>query len=265
MPMQIMQTMIIPIIKNAKGLQTDKNNYRPIALTCILSKVLETFILNKFVSNLVTSDFQFGFRPQHATDMCIFALKEVIDFYTNNSSPLYICFLDASKAFDKLNHWILFDKLLSCYNIPVFIVRILCYWFCMQQFVVKWASVVSVPFSVLNGVRQGGILSPLLFNIDIDNLSDRLRSSKVGCHIGVTCFNLLFYAGDAVLLAPTPHSLQILVNICEEFCQANEIVYNAKKTVCMLFCPKSWSGVIEHPIYLYNRTLNYFTNKKQDV
>ena len=56
--------------------------------------------------------------------------------------------------------------------------------------------------------------------------------------------------------------LQILVNIREEFCEANEIVYKAKKTVCMLICPKSWSDVNEHPIYLYNRTLNYVTSYK---
>ena len=59
------------------------------------------------------------------TDMCIFALKEVIEFYNSRSSPLYMCFMDASKAFDKINHFYLSNNnnnnnnlfLIKCYII----------------------------------------------------------------------------------------------------------------------------------------------------
>ena len=70
-------------------------------------------------------------------------------------------FLDASKAFDRLNHWLLFDKLITR-GIPLIVIRILVYWYSNQQFCVRWVNTLSAEFYVTNGVRQGGILSPVL-------------------------------------------------------------------------------------------------------
>ena len=69
-------------------------------------------ILNRCRYNLVSSDHQFGFKEKHSTDMAVYVLKEVIDHYLRNRSPVFVCFLDTRKAFDRVNHWILFDKLL---------------------------------------------------------------------------------------------------------------------------------------------------------
>ena len=80
-PLKLMETIIVPIIKDCKGVLTDKDNYRPIALTCISSKILELMILKRCQDNLKTRDSQFSFKKKHSTDMCIFALKEVIEFY----------------------------------------------------------------------------------------------------------------------------------------------------------------------------------------
>ena len=51
-----------------------------------------------------------GFKKQHSTDMCIFTLKSVITYYTRQKTPVFSYFLDASKAFDRVNHWKLFQK-----------------------------------------------------------------------------------------------------------------------------------------------------------
>ena len=104
LPLKFMDTVLIPILKDTKGDITDCNNYRPIAITCIMSKILETVILLKYQNILSSTDNQFAFKKKHSADQCIFILKEIIDFYTSNMSPVYICFMDASKAFDRVNH-----------------------------------------------------------------------------------------------------------------------------------------------------------------
>ena len=82
--------------------------------------------------------------------MCIDCLKQVSDFDIQYWSPMYICFLDASIAFDKSNHWNLFSKLLDR-NVPRIIVRILLMWYNQQSFIVQWNGYLSTPFQVLNG------------------------------------------------------------------------------------------------------------------
>jgi len=64
-----------------------------------------------------------------------------------------------------------------------------------------------------NGTRQGGVLSPLLFSIYIRDLLGAVTSSGVVCFIGDQCVNILAYADDLVLLAPSWHALQLLLNI----------------------------------------------------
>ena len=96
---------------------------------------------------------------------------------------MYCAFLDASKAFDQVNHYMLFKKLIER-NMPICFVRILYYWYSKQNMKVKWGNCLSSPFSVSNGVRQGGVLSPYLFALYIDDLSVKLNCVKAGCFLG---------------------------------------------------------------------------------
>ena len=79
-------------------------------------------------------------------------------------------FLDVSKAFDNENHYVLFEKLIKR-GIPLYIVRILVFWHATKKIYVHWKYLMSESFSVTNGVRQGGILSPYLFCVYMDDLS----------------------------------------------------------------------------------------------
>ena len=132
-----LENVIIPVIKNKSGDATDKHNYRPIAISTTMSKVLELLMLHKIDSYLYTTDNQFGFKQNHCTDMCIYALRQTIDNYKRNSSPVFICYVDASKAFDRVNHWCLFKKLFNR-DIHITEIRLLVRWYGSQLYRVRW-------------------------------------------------------------------------------------------------------------------------------
>ena len=143
---------LVPVLKDKAGKLNSIDNYRPIALASILSKVLERILLTRLEMFIITADNQFGFKKKHGTDLCIFALKEMIDSYSSRNSTVFLCFIDASCAFDRINHAKLFQKLLDR-GIPKYIVRILMFWYANQKMLIKWGNVTSSPFSVSNGVR----------------------------------------------------------------------------------------------------------------
>ena len=101
-------------------------------------------------------------------------------------------FLDASKAFDRVKHSMLFTKLLRC-GAPGYIVRLLMFWYAHQTMCVRRGSSVSSKCTVSNGVRQGGIRSPFLFNVYMDDLSVNLKECPTGCIAGGTIVNHLMY------------------------------------------------------------------------
>ena len=104
LPQELMDTILIPVVKNKGGNVSDSGFYRPIAIANVVSKVLESILLSRCEEFLITTDNQFGFKPHHSTDMCIYTLKEVLHFYRSRGSPVFLCSLDASKAFDRVNH-----------------------------------------------------------------------------------------------------------------------------------------------------------------
>ena len=272
LPSEFMKTAIVPIIKNKTGDTSNKNNYRPIALVTACSKIFELCILSIIENYICTHDHQFGFKKQHATDMCIYTVKGVIKYYTRQNSPVYTCFLDASKAFDRISHWTLFKKLIAC-NTPLLIVRILMFWYQRQSICVKWGKRTSEYFSIINGVRQGGVLSPQLFAIYMNDLSVCLTQCKAGCHLNETVTNHVMYADDICLMAPSAMALQKMLNLCYEFSLSNDIIFNPIKSQCMVFKPNRFKLYCP-AVYLNGNIIDYvektkylgymFTNDKQD-
>ena len=90
-------------------------------------------------------------------------------------------------------------------------------------------------FSVANGVRQGGVLSPVLFTIYMDELLLQLKHNAVGCHWDHHFAGAFCYADDLILLAPSPSALRIMLHTCESFSASHGLKFNATKTQLIRF------------------------------
>ena len=141
----MIKTTIVLVIMNKCGDFADSNNYRPIAIATIVSKLYESTILYKCEDFLKTCDNQFGFKRKHSTEFCIYTLKEFIDYYKQRGTTIFVTFLDASKAFDKIDFLLLFQKLITK-DFPVFIIKILAYWYCHQEMHVRWVQLLLLLF-----------------------------------------------------------------------------------------------------------------------
>ena len=97
----------------------------------------------------------------------------------------------------------------------------------------KWGSSYSEFFQLLCGVRQGGVLSPLLFAIFVDSIVDRVTATGLGCYLNSVCVSILLYADDIVLSAPSVTALQCLLEVCERELDNIDMLINAKKSYCI--------------------------------
>ena len=260
-PKNFMLSSLVPLVKNKSGDLRTKDNYRPIAMNSVLSKIFEIILFNRYSDIFSTSDYQFGFKKNLSTDMCVFMFKQVVEYYRNLSSSVYVCFLDASKAFDRVNHWVLLNKLFVC-QVPLVVIRILKFWFTQQSFCVKWENATSDVFMVTNGLRQGGILSPILFNIYLDCLGLNLSASNFGCKFVDKTVNHLMYADDQTLLAPSAKGLQKLLNTCKTYANTHERVFNSKKSVFMCIEAKCLKPMHTPSLILKNDCLKSVWNYK---
>ena len=237
-PRQVLSVIIVPLLKGKRKDPTVCGSYRPIAIATTLSKIVENVLLHRLQDFLYSADSQFSYKKGHSTELCVWTIKHLTDYYTSKGSPVYLCFLDASKAFDRVNYWKLFTKL-HARGAPAHLVNLLVFWYTEQEFRVRWGSTLSHSFAAGNGIRQGSILSPHLFNIYMDGLSHALAESGTGCYVHDKCINSLSYADDMVLIAPTVGSLQTLIATCEAYAREHDIVYNTTKTECMVVPPKN--------------------------
>jgi hypothetical protein len=123
---------------------------------------------------------------------------------------------------------------------------VLAFWYSRpnQLSCVKWHSVTSSNFSIGNGVRQGGILSPFLFNFYMRKIIKSVTTSGIGCYFLNSFLNMLAYADDIVLLAPSWHGMQSLLQLIENSAKELGMCFNTKKTVCMTFNPYDRSKIV---------------------
>ena len=175
---------------------------------------------------------QFGFRAGRGTSFGCAFLNDIIHYFNGQGSPLYICSLDAEKCFDRIWHAGLMFKLWDV--LPLNNWLLLYRWYSLSKAQVKWESKLSDIFQITQGVRQGSVLSPHLFNIFIDDMINQIQASEDGIRIGSDKYNCFAYADDVTLFCATAPGLQNLINICAEYASFWRFNFGINKSKCMI-------------------------------
>ena len=230
--------IITPVHKN--GSQFDPNNYRGITLSSCLGKLFCHIINNRICSDLENraslKQEQAGFRKNHRTSDHIFVLRTIIDKYVlnaKNSRKLYACFIDLRKEFDTVWHDGLLLKLQKA-GINGKIYKVIKSMYSSSQSRVKSKHTMSEHIEITQGVHQGRVLSPVLFNIFINDIGEDLLENNVPILNGHKISHLL-YADDLLLLSTSENELQRNITIINEFCNKWGLSVNADKSKVMVF------------------------------
>ena len=239
----LLSSMLIPIIKDKLGDITSSDNYRSIAISSLVMKLYDLVIMSLFRENLYFDDLQFGYQTDVSTSMCTWLATETISHFQRNGSEVFGCLMDMSKAFDTVQHSCLFQKLLD-QGVPSVIVRFILVSYENQVANVRWNNEYSRYFTIKNGVKQGAILSAVLYCVYTNELFAKLRRLKIGCHVNKTYVGVVGYADDLLLLSPSLDGLQEMLKVCEEYTNSHNLKFSTNvnpqksKTKCMAFLQK---------------------------
>ena len=188
--------------------------------------------MENFGSYLGSSDNQFGFKQKIGCPHAIYCLRSIIEHSLDGNNTANLCSLDVAKAFDRVNHNVLFTKLMNRL-LPVNVITILLNWYRNSASVVNWNGFLSGAFNLKAGVRQGGVLSPALFSVYIDDLILSLKKQGFGCYVGKLCLAVLMYADDLILISCSVTKLQQMINLCIDEFRNIDLFINVKKSECI--------------------------------
>ena len=177
-PRTMLEGIISPRIKNKFGNKNDSSNYREVMISSNLFKCLEYIILPYIIENFELSDVQYGYRGKTSTIMAIGTLKEALRNYIQKKNVVYGCFMDMSRAFERVNHNLLISKIRAS-NIPVFIANIVQSILSSSSARVNFNGQFSNNWQLSRGVRQGGILSAYLYSIYVNEILDKIRKNRM--------------------------------------------------------------------------------------
>ena len=213
-------------------------NHRGITVTSTIEKVYEnaSLIATEQTCPTPLSDMQFGFSTARSPEMASVIVSEAIADAVHHKEQLYIVFLDASKAFDVVNH-VLADTLNHLVKDPQFAQAVNTAYSDISSYV-KWEDIRGTSFPVKQGVRQGGTLSAPLYKLYIHPLLEKLEDSKLGLSLGGSHIGTPTCADDMVLMANNEWDLQAMIDITELFASQRRYTLHPTKS-CVLHINQS--------------------------
>lgn len=210
-PQDWLQSIFVPIPKKPNANHSDQ--YRMISL---LSQVLKLFlkIVHTRIYNRCEMDVsptQFGFRQGFGTREALYSLTALLQKCRDQQKDVFMCFIDYQKAFDCVKHVELI-KMLQDKRIDKNDARFIKTLYANQTASVKVGNETTQKFPIERGVRQGCVLSPLLFNLYSEAIFERaLTDAEDGIKINGQVVNNLRYADDTVIIADSQEALQRLI------------------------------------------------------
>ena len=234
---------VLPKIKAGQSVDLrNPANYRPITVSSCLLRVFEGVLVSKLESLMTRrlSDVQGGFVSGRGTSEQIFAVREICWRSRRERKPLALAFLDFRKAFDSVWHDGLLFKLWARFGVRGKVWRIV-KLLLDHNFVRVEIGAVKTKFVKLNaGTRQGGKSSPLLFNIFVDDIVERLDETELGIQVGIFLIVCLLYADDIVLFARSPEELVRLFSVVERWASRWRLEFNVSKCkILVVFASKT--------------------------
>lgn len=233
-PEEWRRSVFVPLHK--KGATSMCDNYRLIALLSHASKVMLHIIqerLRPFLSPQI-SDEQTGFVRGKGTREHILNLRQLIEKVREYNVPMYICFIDYSKAFDSVK-WSWLWRILDEMGVPKHLTYIVSQLYKNSSATVRIDQTMSDPLLVNSGVRQGCILSPLLFNIYGEYIIRQvLYEYEGGVSINGRKISNLRYADDTVLIASSTEELESVMHRLEVESERLGLYINRSKTKVMI-------------------------------
>lgn len=229
-------SFLVPLHK--KGSQGDPDNYRGLAVGSNIGKMytkcLNTKMKNFVEKQNILSPHQFGFRDDYRTTDAIFSLRSMVSHYKNGKKPVYACFVDFSKAFDSVNRLALAYKL-GKIGIKGNMLKLFQDMYSSASYIIKSGGNFSVPIASKLGVKQGCNLSPLLFNIFINDIHSIFNKNCRPLNINNWEVNSLSFADDLVVLSETESGLKNCISTLETYCNEWGLKVNPLKTKVLVF------------------------------
>ncbi|XP_063595337.1 uncharacterized protein LOC134772300 [Penaeus indicus] len=246
-PQDMRDAKIVTLYKN-KGERNDCNNYRGISLLSIVGKVILAR-LQKLVKR-VYPESQCGFRAERSTVDMVFSLRQLQEKCREQQMPLYVAFIDLTKAFDLVSREGLF-KILPKIGCPPKLQSLIESFHSEMQGTVQFNGSTSEPFNINSGVKQGCVLAPTLFGIFFALLlKHAFRTSSEGIYLRTRSdgrlFNLaclraktkvrealirdMLFADDAAVATHTQRELQTLMDHFSQACKDFGLTISLKKT-----------------------------------
>ena len=234
--------IIKPIPKPSLTDAREPLQYRGITLLSTIYKlftsILNTRLMAVAENEGIYKDEQNGFRSRRSCIEHIFSLTSIIRNRKNMKLSTFICFIDFEKAFDKVNHFLLFHKLLK-YKISGKFYDILRNIYSDAEAGVCINGLISQWFNVEQGVRQGDSLSATLFCLYINDIVDTLNEC-IGIRVNDVKITCLLYADDIVLISENEKDLQNMLKKLETWCYNWRMRVNIAKSKVMHCRPKNY-------------------------